>query len=85
MCVRNLKEWVRDRLRAGINDAFGVSGEYHDGRNAADFSAGRVSCVGNTYFRNKSLYKYTRVAGGQERVVVISVIDCWVHILIGKW
>ena len=31
--------------------------------------------VGNTYFEHKSLYKYTRVARGQDGVEVMSMID----------
>ena len=32
-------------------------------------------CVGNTYFRHRSLHKYTRVAKGQDGVEVKSMID----------
>ena len=32
-------------------------------------------CVGNTYFEHRSLHKYARVARGQERVEVKSMID----------
>ena len=31
--------------------------------------------MGNTYFKHESLYKYTRVAMGQHRVEVKSIID----------
>ena len=45
-------------MRMDITGGIEVEGEsYNDGRNAADFSAGRVSCVGNTYFRHNILYK----------------------------
>ena len=32
MCARDLNEWLRDRLRFGINGAFGVSGVNYNGR-----------------------------------------------------
>ena len=32
-------------------------------------------CIGNTYFKHRSMHKYTRVARGQERVDVKSMID----------
>ena len=33
------------------------------------------SCAGNTYFKHKSLHKYTRVARGQDGVEVKSMVD----------
>ena len=32
-------------------------------------------CVGNTYFKHRSLHKYTRVAKGQDRVKSKSMVD----------
>ena len=32
-------------------------------------------CGGNTYFKHKSLHKYTKVAKGQDGVEVKSMID----------
>ena len=29
----------------------------------------------NTYFKHKNLYKYTKVAGGQDRMKVMRIID----------
>ena len=40
-----------------------------------DFYAERGLCVGNTYFKDKSLHKYTRVARGQDGVAVKSMVD----------
>ena len=40
-----------------------------------DFCAEREPFVGNTYFKHKSLHKYTRKARGQDRVEVKSIID----------
>ena len=39
------------------------------------FCIERGLCLGNTYFKHRSLYKYTRVARGQDRVEVKSMID----------
>ena len=35
----------------------------------------RWQCVGNTYFEHKNLHKYTRVARGQNRLEIKSMID----------
>ena len=52
------------------------------------FCAERGLCVGNTYLKNRSLHKYTRVARGQGGVEVNSLLDlalvkkdmlCYVH------
>ena len=40
-----------------------------------EFCAERRLCVGNTYFKHKSLHKYTRVARAQEGVEIESMID----------
>ena len=40
-----------------------------------EFCAGKGMCVGNTYFKHRSLHKYTRVARGQDGVEVKSMID----------
>ena len=40
-----------------------------------EFWAEKELCVGNTYFKRRSLYKYTRVARGQHGVEVKSMID----------
>ena len=32
-------------------------------------------CVGNTYFKHRSLHKYTRVVRGQDGVDIKSMID----------
>ena len=42
-----------------------------------DLSAEKGLCLGNTYFEHKSLYRYTRLARGQDGVEVISMIDLW--------
>ena len=59
----------------GITFTFRVPIENDIGRKVADFCAERWVCVGNIYFKHKSLHKYTRVARGQNRVEVISMID----------
>ena len=40
-----------------------------------EFCVERELFVGNTYFEHKSLYKYIRVARGQDRLEVKSMID----------
>ena len=49
--------WVRDRLKVGITDRFGVPGENDNGRMVIGFFV-----ESNTYFEDKSLHKYTKVA-----------------------
>ena len=39
------------------------------------FNAERELCVGSTYFEQKNLYKYTRVARGQDGLEAKSMID----------
>ena len=39
------------------------------------FCTERGMCVGNTYFKHRSLQKYTRVARGQDGVEIKSMID----------
>ena len=63
--LRDLNRWIGDSVRAGITGAFGDPGE-NNNRRVVDFCAERVLCVGNTYFKHKSLHKYTRVAKGQD-------------------
>ena len=60
-------------MRASITGAFGVPGENKNGR-VVEFCAERGRCVGNTYFEYKSLYKYTRLARGQDGVEANSMI-----------
>ena len=40
-----------------------------------EFFAERGLCINNTYFKHKSLHKYTRVARDQDGVKVQSMID----------
>ena len=37
--------------------------------------AKKGGCVGNTYFKQRSLHKYTRVAKGQDGVEIKSMTD----------
>ena len=61
-------------MRASITAAFGVPGE-NDGRRVVEFCAVRGLCVGNTWFKHRNLHTYTRVARGQDRVELKSMID----------
>ena len=60
----DINGWIRDRVRAGITDAFGVPRENENWRRVVEFYAERGLCVGNTYFEQKNFYKYTRMARG---------------------
>ena len=71
----DLNRWIRDRVRGNITGAFGVPGENDNGRRMDEFCAERGLYVGNTYFKHKSLHKYTKVAKGQNGVEVKSMID----------
>ena len=66
---------IGDRERASIIGAFGVSGENDNGRRVVEFCTERELCMGKTYFRHKSLHKYTRLARGQDGVKVKNMID----------
>ena len=82
-------------MRTGITGAFGIPGESENGRRVVKFCAERGQCVGNTYFKHKNLYKYTRVERGQYGVEVKSMVDlvlvkdmlCFVQDvrLVGTW
>ena len=63
-----LNGWIGDRTRAGITGAFGVPGENDNSRRVVEFCAEKGLCVGNSYFKHRSLHKYTRVARGQNGV-----------------
>ena len=54
----DLNGWIGDRTRAGITSAFGVPGENDNGRRVVEFCAKKGLCVGNTYFKHRSLHKY---------------------------
>ena len=60
----DLNGWIGDRTRAGITVALGVPGENDNGRRVVEFCEERGLCVGNTYFKHRSMHKYTRVAKG---------------------
>ena len=66
--------WIGDRTIAGITGAFGVPGENDNGRRVVEFCAERGLCVGNTYFKHRSLHKYIRVVRGQNRMEVDLVL-----------
>ena len=54
---------------------FGVPRENDNGRRAIDFCSERGLCMGDTYFENKSLYKYTRMTRGQDGAEVKNITD----------
>ena len=66
--------WIRDRTRGSITGAFGVLGENDKGRRVMKFCTENELCMGNTYFKQRSLHQYTRVARGQG-VELKSIID----------
>ena len=62
LCILgDINGWIGDRTRSGVIGAFGVSGENYNGRRVMELCAERGLCVGNTYFKHRSLHKYTRV------------------------
>ena len=69
----DLNGWIEDRTRAGITGGFRVTGE--NVRRVVEFCVERGLCVGNTYFKHRSLHKYTRVARGQDGVEIKSMIN----------
>ena len=60
-----VKGGMGDRTRAGITGASEVLGEYDNGRRGMEFGAERGS-VWVTYFKYRSLHKYTRVQGVEK-------------------
>ena len=62
--VGDLNGWIGNRTTAGITGTFGVPGENDDGRRVVKFCEERGLCVSNTYFKHRSVHKYTRVASG---------------------
>ena len=65
---KRINGWIGERPRVSITGAFGVPRENNNGRRVVEFCVERGLCVGNTYFEHRSLYKYTRVARGQDGV-----------------
>ena len=57
----------RDRTR--------VPGENDNIRRVVEFCEERGLCVGNTYFKHRSLYKYTKMARGLDGAEIKSMID----------
>ena len=62
-------------MKSDITGGLGVLGENDNGRWVIDFFAEGCLCIGNTYFEQKSLHKYIRVARGQDGLEVKSRID----------
>ena len=55
-------EWDgEDRTTAGITGAFGVPRYIDNGRRVVEFCEERGLWVSNTYFKHRSVHKYTRV------------------------
>ena len=76
LCILgDLNGLIEYRTSAGITGTFGVPGENDKGRRVVEFRAERGLCIGNTYFKYRSLPKYTRVARGQDGVEAKRMID----------
>ena len=69
LCIlEDLNGWIGDRMtRDGITSAFGVPGENYNGERVVEFCTERGLCVGKSYFKHRSLHKYTRACGGTMR------------------
>ena len=52
-------------MRAGITGAFGVTGKNENGGRGVEFCAKRRLCVGNTYFKYKSLHSTQGLQGSK--------------------
>ena len=75
LCIlRDINGWIGDRTRAGITGAFEVPGDDSNGIRAWSPAQKRDS-VWVTYFKHRSVHKYTRVAEGRESVEIKSMID----------
>ena len=68
LCILgDLNKWIGNKTRTGITNDFGVPGDNNKCRRV-EFCIERGLYVGNTYFKHKSLHKYTRVARGRDGV-----------------
>ena len=76
LCILgDLNGWIANGTRAGITGVCGVPERNNNGRREVEFCAERGLCVGNTYFKHRSLHKYIRVASGEDGVEVKSRIN----------
>ena len=67
LCIlQYLNGWIGESSTTGITGAFGVPGENDNGRRVVEFCTERGVCVGNTYFKHRSLHMYTGVLRGQN-------------------
>ena len=62
-------------MRAGKIGASGIPGENDNARRMVEFCAQRKLRVANTYFKHRSLHKYTRGERDQDRVEMKSMKD----------
>ena len=76
LCILGyLNGWIGDKTRAGITGAFEAAGKNDNGRRVVEFCEEREVYVGNIYFKNRSVHKYTRGAGGRDDVEIKNMID----------
>ena len=76
MCILgDLNGWIGNRTRTIITGAFGVPRENDNGIRGVEFCEEMGLCMGNTYFKHRSLHKYPRVARGGDGVEIKSMID----------
>ena len=81
LCIlRDLNGWIGNRRKGGVIGAFRVPGENDNGRRVMELYEERELCVGNTYFKHRSVHKYTRVARRRHGGEIKSIID----LLLGK-
>ena len=62
-------------MSADITGGFGVPEENDNGRRVIDLCVKKGLSVSSTYFEDKSLHKYTKVAISQDGLEVMSMID----------
>ena len=76
LCVLgDLSGWIGNRVRVGITGSVEVPRENGNERKMVEFCTNRRVCVGNIYFKHKSLHNYTKVARGQDGIGLKNMID----------
>ena len=64
--LEDLNGWIGDRTRSGMTGSFRVPGENDNGRRVVEFCVEWGLYMANTYFKHRSVHKYTRLARGRD-------------------
>ena len=65
--MKDLNGWVSDRVEVDVTVTFGILGKVIMEEECLISVLKGGLCVGNMYFKHKSLYKYTGVARGKNK------------------